>query len=122
MPSVASIIPSQGRILLDGQDRTFLPPSRVARLGISRTFQNVALFRGMSVLDNIMVGRHCHMRAGVLSAGFFWGLAQREEIRHRATVERIIDFLEINHLRKATGGDAAVRPAETRRTGTGAGR
>jgi branched-chain amino acid transport system ATP-binding protein len=96
--------PSPGRILLDGQDRTFLPPSRVARLGISRTFQNVALFRGMSVLDNIMVGRHCHMRAGVLSAGFFWGLARREEIRHRATVERIIDFLEINHLRKALAG------------------
>src|SRR5882724_4169596 len=96
--------PSQGRILLDGQDRTFIPPSRVATLGIARTFQNVALFRGMSVLDNIMVGRHCHMRAGVLSAGFFWGLAQREEIRHRATVERIIDFLEINHLRKASAG------------------
>jgi branched-chain amino acid transport system ATP-binding protein len=96
--------PSQGRILLDGQDRTFLPPSRVAALGIARTFQNVALFRGMSVLDNIMVGRHCHMRAGVLSAGFFWGLAQREEIRHRVTVERIIDFLEINHIRKAAAG------------------
>jgi branched-chain amino acid transport system ATP-binding protein len=96
--------PSHGRILMDGQDRTFIPPSRVAMLGIARTFQNVALFRGMSVLDNIMVGRHCHMRAGVLSAGFFWGLAQREEIRHRATVERIIDFLEINHLRKALAG------------------
>jgi branched-chain amino acid transport system ATP-binding protein len=96
--------PSHGRILWDGQDRTFLPPSRVARLGISRTFQNVALFRGMTVLDNIMVGRHCHMRAGVLSAGFFWGLAQREEIRHRAVVEQIIDFLEINHLRKAPAG------------------
>jgi branched-chain amino acid transport system ATP-binding protein len=96
--------PSQGRILWDGQDRTFLPPSRVARLGISRTFQNVALFRGMSVLDNIMVGRHCHMRTGVLSAGLFWGPAQREEVRHRAAVERIIDFLEINHLRKAPAG------------------
>jgi branched-chain amino acid transport system ATP-binding protein len=96
--------PSQGRILLDGQDRTFIPPSRIATLGIARTFQNVALFRGMSVLDNIMVGRHCHMRAGVLSAGFFWGLARREEIRHRATVERTIDFLEINHLRKALAG------------------
>ena len=96
--------PSQGRILLDGEDRTFLPPRRVATLGIARTFQNVALFRGMSVLDNIMVGRHCHMRAGVLSAGFFWGLAQREEIRHRAAVERIIDFLEINHIRKAPAG------------------
>jgi branched-chain amino acid transport system ATP-binding protein len=96
--------PSQGRILMDGQDRTFLPPNRVAALGVARTFQNVALFRGMSVLDNIMVGRHLHMRAGALSAGFFWGLAQREEIRHRAAAERIIDFLEISHIRKATAG------------------
>jgi len=96
--------PSQGRILWNGQDRTFFPPNRVATLGIARTFQNVALFRGMNVLENIMVGRHCHMRAGVLRAGFFWGLAQREEIRHRVAVERIIDFLEINHLRKAPTG------------------
>jgi branched-chain amino acid transport system ATP-binding protein len=96
--------PFQGRILLDGQDRTFLPPSRVAAVGVARTFQNVALFRGMTVLENIMVGRHCHMRSGVLSAGFFWGLAQREEIRHRAVVERIIDFLEINHIRKTPAG------------------
>jgi branched-chain amino acid transport system ATP-binding protein len=96
--------PSRGHIFLDGRDRTFLPPHRVAGLGIARTFQNVALFRGMSVLENIMVGRHCHMRAGVLSAGFFWGLAQREEIRHRARVERVIDFLEINHIRKAPAG------------------
>lgn len=96
--------PSHGRILVDGQDRTFLPPHRVARLGIARTFQNVALFRGMSVLENIMVGRHCHMRSGLLSSGLFWGLAQREEIRHREAVERIIDFLEINHIRKASAG------------------
>jgi len=96
--------PSQGRILWNGQDRTFFSPNRVAALGVARTFQNVALFHGMNVLENIMVGRHCRMRAGVLSAGFFWGLAQREEIRHRAVVERIIDFLEINHLRKAPAG------------------
>jgi branched-chain amino acid transport system ATP-binding protein len=96
--------PSAGRILLDGRDRTHLPPHRVASLGIARTFQNVALFRGMSVLDNIMVGRHCHMRSGLLASGFFWGLAQREEIHHRAVVERIIDFLEINHIRKAPAG------------------
>jgi branched-chain amino acid transport system ATP-binding protein len=96
--------PSQGRILLDGLDRTFLSPRRVAALGIARTFQNVALFKGMNVLENITVGRHCHMRAGVFAAGFFWGLAQREEIRHRAVIERIIDFLEINHIRKAPAG------------------
>jgi branched-chain amino acid transport system ATP-binding protein len=96
--------PFQGRILLDGRDRTFLSPNRVAALGIARTFQNVALFKGMSVLENITVGRHCHMRAGVLAAGFFWGPARREEIRHRAAIERIIDFLEINHIRKAPAG------------------
>jgi len=96
--------PAQGRILWHGQDRTFFQPSRVARLGIARTFQNVALFRGMTVLDNIMVGRHGQMRAGLLASGLFWGPAQREEIRHRAAVERIIDFLEINHLRKVPAG------------------
>jgi branched-chain amino acid transport system ATP-binding protein len=96
--------PAHGRLFWNGRDRTFLSPSRVAALGIARTFQNVALFRGMSVLDNIMVGRHCHMRAGLLSSGLFWGPAQREEIRHRAAVERIIDFLEINHLRKVPAG------------------
>lgn len=96
--------PSHGRILVDGQDRTFLAPHRVATLGIARTFQNVALFRGMSVLENIMVGRHCHMRSGLLASGLFWGLAQREEIRHREAVERIIDFLEINHIRKVPAG------------------
>jgi branched-chain amino acid transport system ATP-binding protein len=96
--------PSQGRILLDGQDRTFLPPHRVAALGIARTFQNVALFPGMTVLENIMVGRHYHMRSGVLSSGFFWGLAQREEILHRAMIERVIDFLEINSIRKDPAG------------------
>jgi branched-chain amino acid transport system ATP-binding protein len=96
--------PIQGRIVLDGRDQTFMPPHRVAALGTARTFQNVALFRGMSVLENIMVGRHCQMHAGILSSGFFWGLAQREEIRHRAVVERVIDFLEINHIRKAPAG------------------
>jgi branched-chain amino acid transport system ATP-binding protein len=96
--------PSRGRLFWDGRDRTFLPPNRVAALGIARTFQNVALFRGMSVLENLMVGRHGHMRTGVLAAAFFWGPTRREEIRHRGAVERIIDFLEINHIRKAPAG------------------
>jgi branched-chain amino acid transport system ATP-binding protein len=96
--------PSAGQILWNGRDRTHLSPSRVAALGIARTFQNVALFRAMTVLENIMVGRHGLMQAGVLRAGLFWGLAQREEIQHRAAVERVIDFLEINHLRRAPAG------------------
>jgi branched-chain amino acid transport system ATP-binding protein len=96
--------PPQGRIVLDGQEQTFLAPHRVAARGVARTFQNVALFHGMTVLENIMVGRHQRMRAGVLSAGIFWGLAQREEIRHRVAAERIIDFLEITHIRKTPAG------------------
>ncbi len=96
--------PSPGRIFLGGQDITHLSPHRIAGLGIARTFQNVTLFRGMSVLDNIMLGRHVHMRSGILASGVYWGWAEREEIDHRAVVERIIDFLEISHIRKAPAG------------------
>jgi branched-chain amino acid transport system ATP-binding protein len=91
--------PQQGRILYEGADRTHLRPQAVANLGIARTFQNVALFKGMSVLDNILVGRHLHMRSGLFACGFYWGLGQREEIVNRAKVEEVIDFLEINHIR-----------------------
>jgi branched-chain amino acid transport system ATP-binding protein len=96
--------PSPGRIFLGGQDITHLSPHRIASLGLARTFQNVTLFRGMSVLDNIMLGRHVHMRSGLLASGVYWGWAEREEIAHRAVVERIIDFLEISHIRKAAAG------------------
>ncbi len=96
--------PSPGRIFLEGQDITHLSPHRIAGLGIARTFQNVTLFRGMSVLDNIMLGRHVHMRSGILASGVHWGWAEQEEIDHRAVVERIIDFLEISHIRKAPAG------------------
>jgi branched-chain amino acid transport system ATP-binding protein len=102
--------PAEGCILLDGRDCSRLPPHRIAALGIARTFQNVALFRGMTVLENIMVGRHPRMRAGILSSGLFWGLAQREEIRHRAVVERLIDFLEINHIRHIRKAPADTLP------------
>ena len=96
--------PNRGRVLLDGQDITRLPAYRVAQAGIARTFQNVALFRGMTVLENIMLGRNTRMHAGVLSCGLFWGPAQREEIRHRRHVEEIIDFLEITHIRTTPVG------------------
>src|ERR1700750_434708 len=68
--------------------------------GVARTFQNIALFSGMTVLDNIMLGRHVHMRAGVLSSFIYWGLAQKEEERHRARVEELIEFLELQTRRK----------------------
>jgi branched-chain amino acid transport system ATP-binding protein len=96
--------PDAGEVWFDGRRIDRMHPWGRAHAGIGRTFQITRLFRGMSVLENILVGRHCRMRAGVLRAGFFWGLAQREEIHHRAAVERIIDFLEINHIRKTPAG------------------
>jgi branched-chain amino acid transport system ATP-binding protein len=97
--------PTEGRILFEGQDVTRLRPNRRAALGIGRTFQNLALFGHMSVLDNIMVGRHHLLGAGFLRGMAYWvGGAQREELAHRREVEEIIDFLEIQHVRKATAG------------------
>ncbi len=92
--------PDRGRILLDGADVTRVSPSRMAELGVARTFQNIALFRGMTVLDNLMLGRHVRMKSGVLASFFYWGLAQKEEVAHRARVEDIIDFLKIQDLRR----------------------
>ena len=92
--------PEQGRILFDGQDLTRLRPHQIATLGIARTFQNVGLFKGMTVLDNLMVGRNLFMRAGFFAQGFYWGLGQKEELRHRRKVEEVIDFLEIQGIRK----------------------
>jgi len=96
--------PAPGRILLNGREITHLPAHRVATLGIARTFQNVTLFRGMTVLENLMIGRHVHMTSGLLAAGIYWGWGEREEIRHREVVEGIIDFLEITHLRHTPAG------------------
>ena len=97
--------PTEGRILFEGRDVTGLRPNRRAALGIGRTFQNLALFGHMSVLDNIMVGRHHLLRAGFLRGMVYWvGGAQREELAHRREVEEIIDFLEIQHVRKETAG------------------
>jgi len=92
--------PYEGRIVFDGQDRTRLRPYEVAALGVARTFQNVALFRGMSVLDNIMTGRLLKMRGSFLLEALYWGPARRQELEHRAFVERVIDFLEIQAIRK----------------------
>lgn len=93
-----------GRIVFAGQDITRFPTHKIASLGIGRTFQNIALFKGMTVLDNLMLGRHPLMRPGVLSSGIYWGLAQKREVEHRARIEWIIDFLEITHIRKSIVG------------------
>jgi len=92
--------PSRGRIVFNGQDITRVKPHRRAKLRIARTFQNIALFRGMSVLDNVKIGRHIRLRSGVLACGVYYGKAAREELAHRATIEReIIDLLELQDIR-----------------------
>jgi len=99
--------PNSGRIVLEGADVTDFAPSRIASLGVARTFQNIALFRGMTVLDNLMLGRHVHMHSGVLASFIYWGLAQKEEVKHRRAVEDIIDFLKIQDLRRRPTGSLA---------------
>jgi branched-chain amino acid transport system ATP-binding protein len=92
--------PDTGRITLEGADVTRLKPNHIAERGVARTFQNIALFRGMTVLDNLMLGRHVRMRSGVVASFIYWGLAQKEEVAHRRRVEDIIDFLKIQDLRR----------------------
>jgi branched-chain amino acid transport system ATP-binding protein len=99
--------PDTGRISLGGDDVTHIPPFKVAERGVARTFQNIALFRGMTVLDNLMLGRHVHMKTGVLGAFAYWGFAQKEEVAHRRRVEDIIDFLRIQDLRRRPTGSLA---------------
>lgn len=94
--------PASGRMVFEGQDLAGLPPPKRAALGLARSFQNIALFRGMTVLDNIKLGRHCHLKTGPLGALFYSPAARREEEQLRQEIEeRIIDFLEIDHIRKA---------------------
>ena len=95
---------TEGRILFAGKDRTHLPPHAVARLGFARTFQNIALFKGMTTLDNIMTGRLIKTRSNFLMNAIYWGRAEREEVEHREYVESIIDFLEIQEIRKTPVG------------------
>ena len=93
--------PQKGRIVFLEQERPKnIRPYQVARQGIARTFQNVALFKGMSTLDNIMTGRTLHTRTNVLSQALYWGRALREEEAQRRRVEEVIDFLEIQSIRK----------------------
>ena len=92
--------PDAGRVLLEGLDITHKKPSDIAALGVARTFQNIALFQGLTVLDNLMLGRHVRMKAGVLASVIYWGMAQKEEVRHREAVEEIIEFLKLQDLRK----------------------
>jgi len=94
--------PTSGHIRFRGQDITRIPAPRRAKMGLARGFQNIALFRGMTVLDNIKLGRHAHLKTNVFDALLYLGRARREEAELRRDVEeRIIDFLEIDHIRYA---------------------
>ena len=93
-------VPQEGEVFFRGEKRPPLKPFEVARQGIARTFQNIALFEGMSVLDNVMTGRLTQMNSGIISQAFWRGKAEREEIENREICERVIDFLEIQSIRK----------------------
>jgi branched-chain amino acid transport system ATP-binding protein len=96
--------PERGDIFFNGHNLTKLPPYKIAKLGIARTFQNTALYTGLSTLDNLMAARHIHMQSGMFNSIIYWGLAQKEDLEHRQQVEEIIDFLEIEHIRKSIVG------------------
>ena len=97
--------PQTGRVFFEGRDITGLSAPARAKIGLARTFQNIALFRGLTVLDNIKLGRHAHLRTSLVEALFYYGRPQREEMELRAEIEqRIIDFLEIDHIRHAPVG------------------
>lgn len=96
--------PQQGRIIYQGHDLVKLPPHKIARLGVSRTFQQIELYTGLSALDNIMAARHVFFKTGVLSAAVYFGRSRGEEIRHRRIAEEIIHFLEMEAIRKKVVG------------------
>jgi len=98
-------VPQKGKIFFQDQDITRVPTHRIASLGIARTFQNIELFRGMTVLDNIKLGAHIHMRTGFLSGGVYWWKAQKEEMAIRKWIEEeVIDLLEIEAIRHKVVG------------------
>jgi branched-chain amino acid transport system ATP-binding protein len=96
--------PQSGTIRFLGLARPRMVPFEAASLGIARTFQNIALFKGMTVLDNIMTGRNLKMRSGLLKQALYWGPNLREELQHREKVEHLVDFLQIEHVRKTPVG------------------
>jgi len=97
--------PQEGKIIFDGQEITRLKPYQRAKLGIARSFQKIELFKGMSVLDNIRLGRHIHLKTNLLEAAIYLGRTARQEIEHREFIEReIIDLLEIESIRDKVVG------------------
>jgi len=96
--------PQNGKVSLNGKDITKLRPDKIVSLGITRTFQNIELFTGLTALENLMAGRHIHMKHGSIAGSLYFGKARNEEIKHREVVEEIIDLLEIEPIRKQLVG------------------
>ncbi|MFO1200061.1 MAG: ABC transporter ATP-binding protein [Burkholderiaceae bacterium] len=92
-------VPQEGKLFFEDTDITGRAPHEIAKLGVGRTFQGLQLFPGLSVLDNLLTGRHLHMRAGALKGFLYWPWTHREELEHRRKVEEIVDFLEIKNIR-----------------------
>jgi branched-chain amino acid transport system ATP-binding protein len=102
--------PNEGQVLMMGENMVGKTPDRIAKNGIARTFQNIELFANATVMDNLMLGRHIHMKTGVFGGAFMWGKhsrAAKEEIRHREKVEHIIDFLDLQSVRDQFVGSLA---------------
>ncbi|RJR49529.1 MAG: ABC transporter ATP-binding protein [Desulfobacteraceae bacterium] len=96
--------PQYGDILFHNKRITRMPPHKIAKLGIARTFQNIELYTGLSTQDNLMAGRHMFMKQNVISGSIYFGKARREELAHRRVIEDIIDFLGIQAIRKKSAG------------------
>jgi branched-chain amino acid transport system ATP-binding protein len=96
--------PQQGTVTLDGEDLLKHSPADIASLGVARTFQNLGLFTNLSVVDNLMLGRHHLMRTGFITGALWWGRAKREEIEHRERVEEVIELLELEPYRHTHAG------------------
>ncbi len=103
--------PQEGSIVFHNRGKRYeltnMAPHKIAAAGVARSFQNIELFKHMTVLENLLAGCHVHMKTGILSAALYWGSAQREEIEYRKFVEEIIDLLEIESIRKKTVGTLA---------------
>jgi branched-chain amino acid transport system ATP-binding protein len=99
--------PDAGRITMDGIDITTARPSKIAALGIARTFQNIALFTGLTVVENVLLGRHIHMTSGVLACVCYWGRAQRQEVESRKHANEVLQSLGLSHLRGKMSGELA---------------
>ena len=97
-------VPTEGEIFLDGESLKSKKPHKIAEMGVARTFQNIELFQNMSVIDNLLVGRHYLVKSGLFSGAFFYGKGLREEIFNLEKVEEVIDFLEIEKYRKSIVG------------------